>query len=180
MSFLLDSHIDFINSHIETKRCFLLPFSTDGRVDIRELQEEFCKANRNHWVNPLLPSYHEEYNYVKVSEEKAARWEGFENFIIDKRNNTLIWAGGLRILESWEINIGIWIREDRQGEGIATEIYEALIEWAGANTKHKYLVHSLNPENTWSQKLALKFGWVLQKEITESGHVIYHIPLQSY
>jgi hypothetical protein len=60
MSFLRNPHLDLTTSRIETDKCVLVPFSLDGRVDIRELQEEFCLANKDLWVSPFLPSYEEE------------------------------------------------------------------------------------------------------------------------
>lgn len=176
--FLKNPHLDLTTSRIETERCVLVPFSTDGRVDIRELQEEFCRANKDHYVSPILPTYEQELEYIRACEDKIARGEEFENFVLDKRHNTLVGAGGLRLLESGEVNIGIWIREERQSEGIATEIYDALIVWAKENLAHDYLIHSLNPENTPSRKLAEKFGGILQTEKTERGHDIYYIPLR--
>lgn len=177
MPFLRHPHLDLTTSRIETDRCVLVPFSTDGRVDIRELQEEFCKANKNLYVSQYLPNYEQELEYVGSSEIKIQKWEELENFILDKMTKKLIWAGGLRLLESGEVNIGIWIREDAQGKWYASEAYDALIEWAKGNLIQQYLVHSLNPKNIASRKLAEKFGGILQSEKTERGHLIYHIPL---
>ena len=178
MPFLSHSNISLSTSRIETDRCVLVPFSTDGRVDIRELQEEFCRANKNLYVSPILPTYEQEVEYVHNEEQKITRGEAFENFILDKRHNTLVGAGGLRLLESGEVDIGIWIRENEQWKWYASEAYKALIEWARENTDYQDLKHSLNPENIWSRKLAEKFGGILQDEKTKSGHDIYHIPLR--
>jgi RimJ/RimL family protein N-acetyltransferase len=178
MPFLSNPHLDLTTSRIETARCLLVPFSTDGRVDIRELQEEFCRVNKNLYVSLILPTYEQELEYVRASEEKIARGEEFENFILDKASNSLVGAGRLRLLESGEVNIGIWIREERQGEGIATEIYDALILWANENLAHDYLIHSLHPENTGSRKLAEKFGGFLQTEKTEREFDVYQISLR--
>ena len=177
MSFLKNPHLDLINSRIETARCILVPFSTDGRVDIRELQQEFCRANKKLWVSPILPNYYQEYDYLKSSEEKIAQGREFENFILDKRKQILIGAGGLRLRESGELNIGIWIRENEQGKWLATEIYETLISWARENTNYTFLVHSVHPENISSRKLAEKFWGVFQEDKWENGNYIYHIPL---
>ncbi len=73
MPFLSNPHLDLTTSRIETLRCILVPFSTDGRVDIHELQEEFCMANKNLWVSPYFPDYDAEYEYVRASEKKIAR-----------------------------------------------------------------------------------------------------------
>ena len=178
MSFLKNPHLDLTTSCIETARCVLVPFSTDGWVDVHELQEEFCKANKNLWVSSIFPTYEQEVEYVRASEEKISRGEEFENFILDKKTNRLIGAWGLRILESKELNIGIRIRENEQWKWYASEVYEVLIAWAWENTSYIHLKHSLNPENIWSRRLVEKFGGILQKEQTKSGHDIYHIPLR--
>ncbi len=177
--FLKNPHLDLTTSRIETARCVIVPFSTGGRVDIRELQEEFCKANRNLWVSPVLPDYDGEYEYVRSSESKIQKWEEFENFILDTMTGWLIWAWGIRVLESGKLNIGIWIRETEHGKWYATEVYTALIEWARAHTAHTFLIHSLNSENIASRKLAEKFGGILQEEKTDRGHDIYHIALDT-
>jgi len=177
MSFLSNTHLDLTQSRIETDRCVIVPFSLDGRVDIRELAEEFCLANKNLYVSPILPTYEQELEYVRASEEKMARGEEFENFILDKTTKQLIWAGGIRVLESGKLNIGIWIRESEHWKWYASEAYIALIDWARANTAHIFLKHSLNPLNEPSRRLALKFGGILQPDKTERGHDVYHIPL---
>ncbi len=177
MSFLRNPHLDLTTSRIETDRCVLVPFSLDGWVDIRELQEEFCLANKNLWVSPVLPDYDGEYEYVKSSEEKIEKWDEFENFILDKTSQKLIWAGWIRLLESGKLNIGIWIREAEHWKWYATEIYTALIDWSKENTIYTYLKYSLNPVNIASRKLAERFGGVLQAEKTEREHDVYHIPL---
>lgn len=69
MSFLLNPHLDLTTSRIETERCILIPFSTDGVVDIHELTEEFCKVNKDLSVSPFFPSYEQELDYVIQSIE---------------------------------------------------------------------------------------------------------------
>ena len=64
MSFLRNPHLDLTSIRIETPRCVLVPFSLDGRVDIREFTDEFCRANRDYRVAPVLPTYEEEYVYL--------------------------------------------------------------------------------------------------------------------
>jgi hypothetical protein len=73
MPFLSHPHLSLSDSRIETSRCVLVPFSLDGRVDIRELQEEFCRANKDLYVSPYLPSYEEEVAFIAQSEEKIRK-----------------------------------------------------------------------------------------------------------
>ncbi|MBC7498021.1 GNAT family N-acetyltransferase [Candidatus Gracilibacteria bacterium] len=177
MSFLRNPHIDLTQSKIETDRCVLVPFSTDGRVDIRELQEEFCKANKDLWVGPFLPSYEEEIIWLTGVEKDIANRELFENFILDKNTGSFIGCIGVNRPEEHRMNIGLWIRESEQGKGYGTEVYVAMLDWAREHTIYGHLKHSLTPENIGSRKLAERFGGILQVEKTESGHNIYHIPL---
>lgn len=114
MSFLSNLHLDLTTSRIETARCVLVPFSTDGRVDIRELADEFCRANKNLYIGPMFPTYEQEIDFVRATEEKITLGEEFENFILAKESGKLIGCGGIRPLESGEVNIGIWIRESEQ------------------------------------------------------------------
>jgi hypothetical protein len=100
MPFLQNPHLDLTTSRIETTRCVLVPFSSDGRVDIHELQREYCQANKDLYVSPNLPTYEEEVTFIREEEAKIARGEEFENFILEKRTDRLLGCGGLRILES--------------------------------------------------------------------------------
>lgn len=177
MPFLHNPYLSLSVFRIETSRCILVPFSLDIWVDIHEFHEEFCHANQDFYVLPHLPTYDEEVAFLKGSIEKIRVGEEFENFILERETNSLIGAWGLRILESGELNIGIWIRVSEHGKGYASEVYAALIEWARGNTSSTFLKHSVHPANTASVKLAEKFGGELQEEKTERGHLVYHIPL---
>ena len=84
MNNIFKKYNDLPTSHLETPRCVLVPFSLDGRVDIHELNEEFCRANKNFYVSQFLPSYEQEVEFVRKTEEKIARGEEFENFVLEK------------------------------------------------------------------------------------------------
>lgn len=176
-SFLKNPHLDLLWEKIETERCMIVPFSVDGILDMHEVQREFCKANKNLFINPFLPTYEEEYEFIKNIAEGMKTGQSFENFIIEKWTHRLIGAVGLNSPEEETMNIGLWIRENEHGKWYATEAYDALIDWARKNVRYKYLKHSTNPENIASVKLALKFLGILQEEKTYRGHDIYHILL---
>ncbi len=116
MSFLRNPHLDLMTSRIETDRCVIVPFALDGRVDIRELGEEFCKANKNLYVSPFLPSYEEEVEFVTKMLELIVQGEVFENVILEKDTGRLIGAIALNNPEEPRMNIGLWIRESEQGK----------------------------------------------------------------
>ena len=84
MSFLKNPHLDLTLSRIETLRYILLPFSSDGRVDIHELHEQYSQANKELYISPHLPTYEEEVVWLQDMEQKIERRELFENFILEK------------------------------------------------------------------------------------------------
>jgi hypothetical protein len=65
---LKNPHLDLTTLRIETDRCIIVPFSSDGRVDIRELWEEFCKVNIDYAVGPIYPTYEQEIEFVAQME----------------------------------------------------------------------------------------------------------------
>ena len=116
MPFLKNPHLDLTSSRIETERCILVPFSTDGRVDIHEFATEFCKANQDHYVGPFLPTYEQELEFIKIQEETIRKGELFDNFILEKDTHRLIGTVGLSSPEEHRMNIGLWIRIDEHGK----------------------------------------------------------------
>jgi RimJ/RimL family protein N-acetyltransferase len=116
MPFFSTPHLDLTTSRIETSRCVLVPFSLDGRVDIRELAEEFRNANKDLYVSQFLPNHEEEMDFVTKVVEQIKSGELFENFILEKGTNRLIGCAGLNHPEDHTMNIGIWIRTDEHGK----------------------------------------------------------------
>ena len=90
MSFLKNPHLDLSSSLIESPRCILIPFSLDGRVGIHELQEEYCKANKDLYISPHLPTYEEEVVWLTDMEQKIEKRELFENFILERSSDRLL------------------------------------------------------------------------------------------
>ena len=105
MAFLINPHLDLTTSRIETERCILVPFSTDGRVDIHELAIEFCLANKDLYVSPFLPTYEQELEFIKIQEAAIKNGEIFENFILERVTGRLIGCVGLNTPEQDRMNI---------------------------------------------------------------------------
>lgn len=167
MSFLLNPHLNLTTVRIETKRYVLVPFSLDGRVDIHELTEEFCKVNKDFFVSPFLPNYEQEIKFLQKVMQDIEEKKVLELFILEKNTNRFIGCVGLNRMEEHRMNIWLWIRTDEHGKWYATEVYVALINWAQENIRYRFLRHALDPRNEASRKLALKFGGILQDETDE-------------
>ena len=178
MSFLSSPHLDLTTSRIETARCVIVPFSLDGRVDIHELTDEFCRANKDLWVSEFLPNYDEERAFVTGVIEQIERRELFENFILEKETGKLIWCIWLNKPDEHSLNYWLWICEDEHGKWYGSETYAMMLEWARENISLEYLRHWTHPDNIASHKLAQKFGGILQKVRTPEWYDMYYVRLR--
>ncbi len=166
------------NEEIITERLLLSPFALH-KVNVLEVWQEFCMANRNLFIAPENPeTIEQEISFLKLFERKNELHEAFQLFIFEKANHRFIGCIGIRVLENDEYNLWIWIRTDEQRKWFATEAYRALIDWSKKNLDTPYLKHSLNEDNICSQRLVEKFSGILQKERTkERDHLKYFIYL---
>jgi RimJ/RimL family protein N-acetyltransferase len=107
---------DLSSERIQTERCIITPFSFDAGVDMAELTREFCKANKDLFVNPFLPTLPEEIEFVTKVVNAIMNGDTFENFILEKETRALIGCIGLNNPEEDRMNIGLWIRESEHGK----------------------------------------------------------------
>jgi len=68
-----------------------------------------------------------------------------------------------------EIELVYVIARSRWGRGYATEMAEALKQYAVETLGHKRLVALVDPENTASERVAKKIGMQLEKEVVRPG-----------
>lgn len=114
MFFLKDPYLDLMHQYIETDRCIVVPFSLGSVVDISEYTREFCKANKDLWINKELPTFDEEIDYIKKVMKSMGNSERFENFIIQKDTGELIGAVGLDHPDKYSVELSLWIRHSKE------------------------------------------------------------------
>jgi hypothetical protein len=90
MYWLKNPHLDILSTRIHTPRCTLSPYTLDGTLDIQLFATEFCKANKNLYVSPYLPTYEEEYIFIQENVEKMKNRECIECTIYDTDTATMI------------------------------------------------------------------------------------------
>lgn len=173
-SFLKNPETDLENIIIETPRCIIEPFRMEW-IDFEDLTQAFCWANENLYISPNLPTSEEEREFIISTIENRRNSKAFECFIFDKVSNILLGSVWISDLDTQEPNLGLWIRKEQHGKWYGTEVYTAMLEWVKKETSFTFFKHAVNPENTASIKLALKFNGKLQDAITERGHLKYYI-----
>lgn len=90
MLLLKNPYLDLIHQYIETERCVIVPFSTDGIVDIKDHNREFNLANKNLWISKNLRDMGDEMEFIKTRMISMGNNEVFENFVLQKESGELI------------------------------------------------------------------------------------------
>ncbi|RQH08493.1 GNAT family N-acetyltransferase [Paraburkholderia dinghuensis] len=96
----------------------------------------------------------------------------------EKMNNRFLGLAGLGRIQTPNPELGIWIRESRQGNGFGREAVTCLYLWAGANFDCSCFIYPVAEDNYFSRRIAESLGGV----VTNSGatpkyrYVVYSIP----
>ena len=103
--------------------------------------------------------------------------EDFAFTIRDRATNGFLGLAGLHRTGDVEPELGIWIREDRQGHGYGFEAVQAVAQWASDTFKSSAFIYPVAKENAPSRKLAEALGGVVVSERTAPKYdsVVYRI-----
>lgn len=163
----------------------VLPFhlQLDERLELRELQEEDAKAlfqltDRNRvylrewlgWVDDTR-SIRDTLEYIELSEDQHARNDGFQAGIW--LDNQLVGAIGYHYMD-WQrkqTEIGYWLSQEFEGQGIVTRACEAIIEYAFSLGLQTILI-CCAIENVRSQAIPERLGF-LRTGVEHDGEWLY-------
>ncbi len=178
MLLLKNPYLDLIHQYIETERCIIVPFSTNGLIDIKEYYREFNKANKDGWLTDVEIDPYDELEITKKNIITMGNNERFDNFILNKETGDLLGGISLNTPEEESVNIVLWICDDEEWKWYGTEVYEAMLTWCRANTAYDFLIHTVHVQNERTGRLILKYKGKLQNWRTSQWYLIFHIPLR--
>ncbi len=98
--------------------------------------------------------------------------KGGMNVLIDKKTGDFIGQAGLlfhTIDGIEELEIGYAIMPQFRGQGFATEAARKCRDFAFENNLRDSLISIINPENTYSKKVAANTGMTLDKKVSKDG-----------
>ncbi|HLU04229.1 MAG TPA: GNAT family N-acetyltransferase [Advenella sp.] len=98
--------------------------------------------------------------------------------IREKRNSRFLGLVGVHELQTSTPELGIWIREDRHGNGFGREAVACLYVWASANFDRLSYVYPVAEDNHPSRRIAESLGGVVTDTRTSPKYraVLYSIP----
>lgn len=155
---------------LETKRCVVRELTLEDLDDLFALycDEEICR------YTDALHAYEEEKELQRAYIENMYRYFGYGLWLVfSKETGELIGRAGLEHREyhdEIELDLGYVIGTNYQRQGFATEVCEAIIEYAKENTGFERINVMIKDENLASKKLAQKLGFLHVEDLeTEKG-----------
>ena len=145
---------------LETKRCMVRELTLEDLDDLFVLyrDEEICR------YTDALHAYEEEKELQRAYIENMYRYFGYGLWLVFfKETGELIGRAGLEHREyhdEIELDLGYVIGTSYQRQGFATEVCEAIIEYAKENTGFERINVLIKDENLASKKLAQKLGFL--------------------
>ena len=116
---------------------------------------------------------------IQLIERMIEQYNNFDDYglhvLVHKESGQQIGHAGLVaqiIDDAFEIELGYWIHPDFWGQGYATEASRALKQYAEQELELERYVSAIQVGNVASQKIALRNGMQLEKQIEMEGKCV--------
>ena len=158
---------------LETDRCVIRELTLD---DLDALFELYGDGEIDKYTDPLYP-YEEEKEFQRAYIENMYRYFGYGMWLMfSKETGALIGRAGLEhreYHEEIELELGYIIGTRYQGQGLATEICEAILNYAKENTGFERINTLIEDGNVPSEKLTKKLGFVHVEDFELDGKIMH-------
>ncbi len=158
---------------LETERCVVRELTLD---DLDALFELYGDGEIDKYTDPLY-SYEEEKEFQRAYIENMYRYFGYGLWLVfSKETGELIGRAGLEhreYHEEIELELGYIIGAKFQGQGLATEICEAILEYAKENTGFERINTLIEEGNTVSEHLSQKLGFSHAEDFELDGKIMH-------
>lgn len=164
---------------LETERCIVRELSLDDLDALFALYEDEVITK---YTDSLYP-YEEEKEFQRAYIENMYRYFGYGLWLVfSKETGALIGRAGLEhreYHEEIELELGYIIGTKYQGQGYATEVCKAILEYAKENTGFARINALIDAENVVSERLAEKLGFVHMEDFELDGKIMRRYLLHS-
>lgn len=154
---------------LETKRCVV------RELELADLDALFALYEQPHMTDYMEPLYdrEQEERYQHAYIENMYAFYGYGMWlVIEKSGQKVIGRAGLenRTLHGKaELELGYAIATDHQNQGYATEVCEAILQYATEHLGEQQIHCLIEPGNTRSIHLAKKLGFACKGTVTDQG-----------
>lgn len=158
---------------LETDRCIVRELCMD---DLDGLFELYADDGMDEFTEPLYP-YEEEKAYQDAYINNMYRFYGYGMWLVFlKETGKLIGRAGLEhreIHEQTELELGYLIGKQYQGQGYATEVCQAILEYAKENTDFEQINCVVQKGNEASIHMTQKLGFAYQEDYDLDGKIMH-------
>ena len=157
---------------LETERCVVRELTLD---DLDALFELYGDGEIDKYTDSLY-TYEEEKEFQRAYIENMYRYFGYGLWLVfSKETGELIGRAGLEHREYYEeieLELGYIIGTKYQGQGYATEVCEAILQYAKENTGFERINALVQAENVVSKKLSEKLGFYHAEDFDLDGKIM--------
>ena len=158
---------------LETERCVVRELCLD---DLDELFELYGDGEIDKYTEPLYP-YEEEKEFQRAYIENMYRYFGYGMWLVfSKESGKLIGRAGLEhreYHEEIELELGYIISTAYQGQGYATEVCGAILEYAREHAGFERINTLIEDGNEISERLSRKLGFVHEEDFELDGKIMH-------
>ena len=158
---------------LETQRCVVRELCLD---DLDGLFELYADDGMDEFTEGLYP-YEEEKTYQEAYINNMYRFFGYGMWLVfQKETGKLIGRAGLEHREIYgetELELGYLIGKKYQGQGYATEVCQAILNYAKENTDFEHINCVVQNGNEASIHMAQKLGFIYQEDYDLGGKVMH-------
>lgn len=102
--------------------------------------------------------------YLTHCQTEFARGAGVNLVILSQDTGEFLGCCGLHDINTYSIELGIWLKEQAQGKGIATKVIAQLIALCKEHFSPQYLIYSVQKGNDASAHLCRNLGFTKHKD----------------
>ncbi|RUL79896.1 GNAT family N-acetyltransferase [Dyella choica] len=159
---------------IESTRLFLRPFSsTDAESAYRSITPSLTRYMS--WEPPASPR-----EFADVWQQWIQAYADKTEFVFairEKQDRGFLGLVGLHGAQEPSPELGIWIREERHGNGFGREAVASVFVWASANLGCANFIYPVAEDNHSSRRIAESLGGVIvDRRVTPKYNaVVYSI-----
>lgn len=100
-------------------------------------------------------------DFISLSREEMEQGTALKMVILDRVSGSFLGYVNLRLIDTREPKISIWIAKSEQGKGVGKQAVRAIMEWADGNLAYDFIRYPVASENVPSRRLAESLGGVI-------------------
>lgn len=152
---------------LDTSRCTIREFGMD---DLDQLEEMYAVPGFTEFIEPLY-AHELEREYERNYIDNIYKFYGFGMWLVfHKESGRLIGRAGIEFRDNCdenEVELGYAILPEFRGQGIATEICTAIIDYVREELAMRSIICRVNVANDKSQKFIEKLGFTVRNQVDD-------------